>query len=78
LPAKRIPPDVRSLARAYTKKAIEVLGGIMVKGDKEAARVAAAGILLDRGWGRPPQPLTGDPDEPIIVEIINRVRSEKK
>lgn len=78
LPKKRIPADIRSLARAYTKRAIEILGGILENGEKEGDKISAAQILLDRGWGRAPQPLTGDPDDPIIVEIIQRVRAEKK
>ena len=42
-----------------------------------AARVSAAGHLLDRGWGKAAQPLTGaDTEGPIIVEIIQRVREQ--
>lgn len=54
-PKKRPPTDVASLARSFTKDAIQTLGGIMKRGDKDAARVAAASILLDRGWGKPAQ-----------------------
>jgi hypothetical protein len=51
--ARRIPADVCSAARAHTKTAIKVLAGIM--NQKKApphARVMAAEILLDRGWGK--------------------------
>ena len=37
-----------------------------------AVQVQAAAILLDRGWGKPTQPIGGDPDSPIIVEIMGR------
>ena len=36
------------------------LAAIMRNGDKDATRVAAAAILLDRGWGKAPQPHTGE------------------
>jgi hypothetical protein len=54
-------PDGRTLAdvcRDYTIDAVEVL--INVMGDDEqpaAARVTAAGNILDRGWGKPKQDL---------------------
>ena len=38
-----------------------------------AARVSAAGIVLDRGWGRAPQPHTGENDNEIRVTIRNFV-----
>jgi len=50
--------DLRSLARGYTKVAIQTLGGIALEGKQESARVSAAGILLDRGWGKPQQDTT--------------------
>ena len=49
----------------------------MTAGQHETARVKAAEILLDRGWGRPVQPVASDPDGPLIVEIIQRVREPK-
>ena len=37
--------------------------------------MAAAGILLDRGWGKAAQPVTSDEDGgPIVVEIVQRAR----
>jgi hypothetical protein len=38
----------------------------MTDGDTSHARIAAANALLDRGWGKPTQPLAGAPDEPPI------------
>ena len=55
--------------------ALQTLGGIAETGTSEAARVAAAIALLDRGWGKPPQSHTGqDSEGPIIVEIVYRPR----
>ena len=42
-----------------------------------AARVSAAGILLDRGWGRAPQPQTGEDDKEIHITLRN-VLAEKQ
>ncbi len=64
--------EIRSLARAHTAKAINVLVGIM--GQKKAppaARVSAAQALLDRGWGKAAQPQTGE-DGGGPVEIVIR------
>ena len=52
-PKKKLPDDVRSLARAYTHMGVKVLAGIAENGTSEPARVAAAVALLDRGWGKP-------------------------
>ena len=61
---------IKSLARAYTEKAIETLGGIMSQPScPESARVAAAIALLDRGWGKPTQPIAGDDDHDAIKTV---------
>ena len=46
--------DIRSEARKHTKRAIEVLGGILAcENSTDDARIKAAAVLLDRGWGKP-------------------------
>ena len=45
---------IQSLARSHTDTAIRVLVGIMNTETYPAmSRVAAAKVLLDRGWGKP-------------------------
>src|SRR5215471_5043396 len=45
---------IASLARSYTDTAIKTLAGIMMEPNcPPMARVAAAKVLLDRGWGKP-------------------------
>ena len=57
---------------------LKVLAGIAQHGQNESARVSAAAAILDRGWGRPSQPLTGEDGEgPIVVQIIQKVRPPK-
>ena len=53
--------DVRALAREYTELAIETLVEVCSNSDERgAARVAAAGVLLDRGWGKAQQTVVID------------------
>ena len=74
----RAPIDLRSLARSHTETAVRVLAGIMEQpSSADAARVRAAEALLDRGWGKPAQPISSDPDSSIIVNIIQKVRAPK-
>ena len=42
-----------------------------------AARVSAAGILLDRGWGRAPQPHGGEDGKEIRVTIRNMLDDDE-
>jgi hypothetical protein len=45
----------------------------MNKGDApESARVAAANSLLDRGWGKATQPISGD-DEGDAIKLVQRI-----
>jgi hypothetical protein len=63
--------EIRSLARSHTRKAINVLVGVMRSEDAtHAARVAAANAILDRGWGKAAQALeTRDG----AIELIHRI-----
>lgn len=44
--------DIKVLAQKHTPAALRTLASIMEKGESEAARVAAANSLLDRGYGK--------------------------
>jgi hypothetical protein len=52
--------ELRDLARQYTAQAVQTLADIMMNGTSEIAKTSAAEKLLDRGWGRPAQPQTGE------------------
>lgn len=55
------------LARSQTENAIATLVKIMEDGKAPpAARVTAASTILDRGWGKPSQPVSGDDESPPI------------
>src|ERR1044072_5042431 len=57
----KVLAEVKELARAHTGDAIETLVSIMTNPKSApAARVSAANALLDRGYGKPPQHVTGE------------------
>lgn len=56
----KTPTDIRSLARSHTEAAINCLVGILHNSTSDPAKVSAANALLDRGWGKAPQPVDGD------------------
>ena len=58
--------EVRQLARQHTALAIQKLAQIAEHGQSEMAQIAAANALLDRGWGRPTQPVSGDDEMPPV------------
>lgn len=67
----KAPIEIKSLARAHTEKAIRTLAGIMnQKGAPAAARVQAANSLLDRGWGKAVQVMSGEDGGPIKVSVV--------
>lgn len=62
--------DVEEIARSHTPAAMQTLAAICVDPEQPgAARVSAANALLDRGWGKPSQPVEHS------GEVRNRVIS---
>jgi hypothetical protein len=73
--------SLQSLARSHTEMALRTICDIAQNGKSEAARVAAAAIILDRAWGRVPVAHADtDGDKRIVVEVIygNRADGEMK
>ena len=63
----KVVAEVRELARAHTGEAVQTLVSIMTNHKAApAARVSAANALLDRGYGKPPQHITGE-NPPVYV-----------
>ena len=64
--------QIKSLCRVHTESAVKVLSGIMNEPEApHAARVRAAEVLMDRGWGKPSQHIAGDDDaDPVTVRTI--------
>lgn len=67
--------ELKSLAREHTREAIETIVAVMRDqlADK-ATRVTAADKLLDRGWGKPAQAMTGEGGEGAVMhEVVMRI-----
>ena len=59
--------DIQTLARQHTPDAIAALVAALAN---PRERVSAAVALLDRGWGKPTQPLAGDADAaPLAIDF---------
>lgn len=71
---KHLMPDGRSVAEAAREYGPDALAGLAAiakdAGAPAAARVAAWNGLLDRGFGKPTQPVSGDDDgDPIRTDL---------
>jgi hypothetical protein len=69
--AKKAIADVKAAAKEYTAEAIDTLGSVMTDSTKPAAaRVSAATVILDRGWGKPNVTIAGDPENPLAFKDL--------
>jgi hypothetical protein len=66
----KAPAEIRSLARSHTETCINVLSSIAKqKSAPAAARVHASAVLLDRGWGKPHQTVSGEDGKAIEILV---------
>jgi hypothetical protein len=66
----KVVAEVRELARAHTGEAVQTLVSIVTNPKSApAARVSAANSLLDRGYGKPPQHITGEDGPSYVVRL---------
>ena len=66
----KVVAEIKELARGHTGEAIETLVSIMSNPKvAPAARVSAANSLLDRGYGKPPQHITGEGGASYVVRL---------
>ena len=64
----KVIAEVQELARQHTTEAVETLVSIMTDAKAaSAARVSAANALLDRGYGKPQQHITGDANRSFVI-----------
>lgn len=71
----KVVGPLRDLAREHTESAVNTLISIMASAEQPpAARVAAAKEILDRGYGKAPQPMDGDGEGGAIklIQTIER------
>src|SRR5215510_6294750 len=67
--------DIESLARSYTDTAIKTLAGIMMEQTSPPmARIVAAKVLLDRGWGKPKEMHHSEVDDnKTLLKVVNEI-----
>ena len=68
--------EVKALALTFGPEAINKLVDIMRNGETSAVRTAAIKELLDRGLGKPAQPIGQDPDLSVLGIIVIPGKSE--
>src|SRR5262249_52269109 len=66
---------IESLARSYTDTAIKTLAGIMMEQTSPPmARIVAAKVLLDRGWGKPKEMHHSQVDDhKTLLKVNNKI-----
>src|SRR5215469_6135074 len=66
---------IASLARSYTYPAIKSLAGIMMEQTSPPmARIVAAKVLLDRGWGKPKEMHHSEVDDSkTLLKVVNEI-----
>lgn len=70
--------ELKEIARQYGSKAIEELANLAglteggaKKAESEQARIAALNIILDRGYGKAAQAITGEGGEgPVLIQEL--------
>lgn len=71
----KLPPDVKALFREKTMEFAQTVIDLAVNCDIPSVRLAACQEGLNRGWGKPSQPVTGENGEgPVkaFVEVVYR------
>ena len=75
----KVIAEVKELAKEHTVEAIQTLVSIMTNPKfAPAARVTAANALLDRGYGRPAQHITGDVAASYVARLPEPAKSAEE
>lgn len=62
--------EIRDLAKSYAPECVKELARLAKEAESEQARVGAIKEILDRAYGKSTQPVSGDPDNPLIPTKI--------
>ena len=62
--------EIRDIAKQYAPEAMAELARLAREAESEQARVGAIKEILDRAYGKSTQPVSGDPDNPLIPAKI--------
>jgi hypothetical protein len=61
--------EIKALAQSYGAEAIKMLVELARDAESDAVRVSAIKELLDRGYGKSPQPIE-TPDGPLAILVL--------
>lgn len=69
---KRTPEELDLIAacKAKTTDALAVIESLMLNAERETTRLAAALAIIERGHGKPEQPVKAEIDGRVSVEIV--------
>lgn len=67
--------DVKALARIHAPEAIVELARLARNAVSESARVGAIKEILDRAYGKAPQPMDGDGEGGPIQHVVQWLKS---
>jgi hypothetical protein len=74
--------EIQNAAREYTVEALETLADVMRNSESDQARALAADKVLDRGYGKPKQPMehSGEPIDELLKAVsgANRARETER
>ena len=73
-----LPAELKAMCQAAAPEAIKVALEILNDIDKPpASRIKAAEVILDRGYGKAPQSLTGEDGKPLTIGLVEIVLNKK-
>ena len=65
--------ELKALAQEYSEEALDAIVDVLRNGDSYGVKLQAAGMLLDRGFGKPTQMVASDEEAGgLIVTMIER------
>ena len=66
----KVTIELQAAAQQYTEQALRTLVEVCENSESDAARVAAACAILDRGYGKPRQQLSADMNGKLTLEQL--------
>jgi hypothetical protein len=75
-PKKKTPLQLDSLARSYTEECLKQISAVLVNDPDTARRLTAAGMLLDRGYGKPKQDTSHEMKGEIRIVLRKMLEDE--
>jgi hypothetical protein len=66
----RVTIELRDAAQVYTERVLRTLVDVCETSESDAARVAAACAILDRGHGKPKQQISADMNGKMTLEQL--------